>query len=117
VKKRILRKVFEEAKKIQGSFSGKIVSVAQLQKIIGKHPRNKRVVMCHGTFDIVHPGHIRQFIYAKSKGDILVVSITIDKYVTKRPISPYIPQELRALNIAAFEIVDYVIIDKNQKTI
>ena len=113
MKKKIVQNIFEEVDKIQASFTGKIVSVVKLQKILGKRPRTKKIVMCHGTFDIVHPGHIRQLIYAKSKGDILVVSITVDKFVSKRPISPYIPQELRALNLAAFEIVDYVIIDKN----
>ena len=69
--------------------------------------------MCHGTFDVVHPGHVRQLIYAKSKGDILIVSLTSDKYVNKGPLRPYVPQELRALNLAAFEIVDHVIIDQN----
>ena len=29
-------------------------------------------------FDVVHPGHIRHLLYAKSKADILVASITAD---------------------------------------
>ena len=111
------QKLLGEVNNLKKPFSFKIITVKELRKIVGDRPRKTKVVMCHGTFDIVHPGHIRQLIYAKSKGDILVVSITIDKYVTKRPISPYIPQELRALNIAAFEIVDYVIIDKNPSPI
>ena len=109
--------IYKDANKINGDFSKKIASIRQIKKIIGKLPRKKKVVMCHGTFDIVHPGHIRQLIYAKSKGDLLVVSITVDKYVAKRPISPYVPHELRALNLAAFEIVDFVIIDKNKTPI
>ena len=95
------------------TFSKKVKSLDAIKKIIGHRPRKKKVVMCHGTFDIVHPGHIRQLIYAKSKGDILVVSITIDKYATAGPLSPYVPQELRALNVAAFEIVDYVFLNDN----
>src|SRR3989344_828489 len=98
--------VFKEAKGLTGSFAKKIKSVNEVKNLIGKRPRNKKVVMCHGTFDIVHPGHIRQLIYARSKGNILVVSINIDKHVAKKPFSPYVPHELRALNIAAFEIVD-----------
>lgn len=108
-------KLLKEASNLKQPFTRKIKSVEQIKKIIGSRPRKKKVVMCHGTFDIVHPGHIRQLIYAKSKGDILVVSIVIDQYVAKRPISPYVPQELRAINLAAFEIVDYVLIDKNSK--
>ena len=37
---------------------------------------NKSVVLCHGVFDLVHPGHIIHFEQAKNMGDILVVSIT-----------------------------------------
>jgi len=32
-------------------------------------PRQARV-MCHGVFDVVHPGHVRHLLYAKSKADI-----------------------------------------------
>ena len=42
--------------------------------------------MCHGTFDIVHPGHIRHLLYAKEKGDTLVVSLICDKFIPKLPI-------------------------------
>ena len=41
--------------------------------------------MCHGTFDLVHPGHIRHLIYAKSKASILVASLTSDESISKRP--------------------------------
>ena len=37
--------------------------------------------MCHGNFDVVHPGHVRHLSYAKSKADYLVVSITADKFI------------------------------------
>ena len=39
--------------------------------------------MCHGTFDVVHPGHSRHLIYAKSKADILVASLTADAHISK----------------------------------
>lgn len=111
----------KEAGNLQDNhFASKIKSLDQIIKLVGKKPKGKprqvKVVMCHGTFDIVHPGHLRQLIYAKSKGgesSKLIVSITTDKHVTKGPLRPYVPQELRALNLAAFQIVDYVIIDKN----
>ncbi len=108
-------KLLKEANNLNQPFTKKIKNSEQIRKLIGPRPRKKKVVMCHGTFDIVHPGHIRQLIYAKSKGDILIVSIVIDEHVAKRPISPYVPQELRAINLAAFEIVDFVLIDKNPK--
>ena len=38
--------------------------------------------MCHGVFDLVHPGHIRHLIYAKGKADLLVASITSESQKT-----------------------------------
>lgn len=92
-------------------FKRKIKTIDQLLEVLGPFPRTKKVVMCHGTFDIVHPGHIRHLLYAKSKGDILVVSITGDVHVTKDNYRPYVPQDLRQLNLATLEFVDYVITD------
>jgi rfaE bifunctional protein kinase chain/domain len=71
--------------------------------------------MCHGTFDLVHPGHIRHLIYAKSKAPVLVASLTSDAFIEKANNRPFVPQELRAMNLAALEAVDYVIIDHNAK--
>ena len=107
------KKVLKEANNLKKSFSSKIKTVEEIQKIIGAPPRQKKVIMCYGTFDIVHPGHIRQLIYAKTKGEILIVNVTVDKFASARSVGPYVPHELRALNIAAFEMVDYVVIDPN----
>ena len=73
--------------------------------------------MCHGVFDIIHPGHIRHLSYAKSKSDILIVSLTSDKNIKKGYLRPYVPENLRLLNMCAFEMVDYVILDYNEKPI
>jgi rfaE bifunctional protein kinase chain/domain len=97
--------------KSKESFKRKIKTIDKLLEVLGPFPRAEKVVMCHGTFDIVHPGHIRHLLYAKSKGDILVVSITGDVHVTKDNYRPYVPQDLRQLNLAALEFVDYVITD------
>ncbi|MBF0584418.1 MAG: adenylyltransferase/cytidyltransferase family protein [Magnetococcales bacterium] len=93
----------------------KIKTVAELQAILGPFPRDRRVIMCHGVFDVVHPGHVHHLAYAKSKADILVVSITGDRHITKGVYRPHVPERLRALNLAAFEMVDYVLIDPEPK--
>ena len=90
----------------------KIKTIDELAEVLSPKPRKKKVIMCHGVFDIVHPGHVRHLIYAKSKGDILVVSITADEHITKGNVRPHVPEQLRAINLAAFEMVDYVIIDR-----
>ncbi|VAX41852.1 hypothetical protein MNBD_PLANCTO03-1706, partial [hydrothermal vent metagenome] len=71
----------------------------------------RRVVHCHGCFDIVHPGHIRHLKFARSLGDILLVSISGDSGVTKGDGRPLIPQELRAENLAELDCVDWVYIE------
>ena len=98
-------------------YKNKIVDENILLKKIGKFPRDIKIVMCHGVFDVVHPGHIRHLAFAKSKGDILIASLTCDKHVSKGKYRPHIPEDLRAYSLAAFDMVDYVIIDKNKKPI
>jgi len=97
----------------------KIISIEQLLKKIGKFPRHKseKVAMCHGVFDLVHPGHIRHLVFAKQKVSKLIVSITSDVHVKKAELRPYVPQILRAENLAALEFVDFVIIDENETPI
>jgi rfaE bifunctional protein kinase chain/domain len=91
-------------------YKHKIVDLAKLQKKI----RGKKFVLCHGVFDVVHPGHIRHLAFAKTKASVLVVSITHDKFVSKGLYRPHVPHEVRAANLAAFEMVDYVLIDNNR---
>ena len=93
----------------------KMKTVEELMALIGPFPRLRKVILCHGVFDVVHPGHVRHLAYAKSKADILVASITTDKYIDKGIYRPHVPEQLRALNLAAFEMVDYVIIDEEAK--
>ena len=91
----------------------KVKTLEDLAAAIGPRPRTKTVIMCHGMFDIVHPGHLRHLMYAKEKADLLIASLTADVHATKAAFRPYVPQELRASNLAALEVVDYVIIDPN----
>jgi len=93
----------------------KIKTADQIHAIVGSRPRDRKVVMCHGTFDIVHPGHIRHLLFAKTRGDILVASVTADAHIAKGNLRPYVPQDMRAFNLAALEMVDFVLIDHEAK--
>ena len=104
-------------KKYPENISKKIVTLDGLIKKLSKIRKNKKIALCHGTFDIVHPGHIRHLTYSKQKSDILVTSVTSDKHVVKTKEGPYVPERLRVLNLASLEIVDYVVIDYNFKPI
>ncbi|MEI6300075.1 MAG: PfkB family carbohydrate kinase [Betaproteobacteria bacterium] len=92
-------------------YSHKIKTAEQIRHIIGIRPRNKKVIMCHGTFDVVHPGHVRHLLYAKTKADVLIASLTADEHTMKGNMRPYVPEDLRAVNLAAMEMVDYVVVD------
>jgi rfaE bifunctional protein nucleotidyltransferase chain/domain len=73
--------------------------------------QSRTVVMCHGCFDIVHPGHIRHLQHAARLGDQLLVTITGDTMLAKGTGRPLIPQELRAENLAALDCVQLVAIN------
>lgn len=68
----------------------------------------RRVVHCHGVFDLLHIGHIRYLQQARRFGDLLVVTITPDEYVNKGPHRPAFQARLRADALAALDCVDYV---------
>lgn len=73
---------------------------------------DKKIVLCHGVFDLVHPGHIIHFEEAKKMGDILVVSVTSSKYVRKGPGRPYFDDEMRLKFLAEISCIDYVILSE-----
>ena len=87
----------------------KIVSTNDLEKIITKlKSKGKKVVLCHGVFDLLHIGHIKHFKEAKKLGDVLIVTVTQDKYVNKGPNRPIFPINTRMESIAALKDIDYV---------
>lgn len=91
----------------------KIKSIDELARILARLRKDrKRIVHCHGVFDLLHPGHVKHFEVAKRKGDILVVTVTKDEYVNKGPGRPIFNEQLRAETIAAMECVDYVAINE-----
>ena len=74
-------------------YKHKIVALKSLLLKLKKQKKTK-VVMCHGVFDVVHPGHVRHLVYAKSKADILIVSLTADKFIKKEFIGHMCQREL-----------------------
>ena len=87
----------------------KIQTVDSLSEISrNKKINNKKIVLCHGTFDLLHAGHFRHFQDSKNLGDVLVVTVTSDKFINKGPGRPLFNQYLRAEMIASLSYVDYV---------
>lgn len=75
--------------------------------------KGKRLVQCDGVFDLLHPGHIEYFHFAKEHGDILYVVIVADAFVQKGPGRPIFNETIRSRWIASLACVDYVIINKD----
>ena len=91
----------------------KILEMSEVASRIALHKsEGKTIVHCHGCFDLMHPGHIKYFQAAKTMGDVLLVTISPDRFVDKGPDRPVFNEDLRAESIAALECVDYVAINK-----
>lgn len=90
----------------------KIISKNEVEEIKELKKQGKKIVLCHGVFDLVHPGHIIHFQEAKKLGDVLVVSITAAEYVRKGPGRPYFDDEMRLRFLSAIEGIDYVMLSE-----
>lgn len=91
----------------------KVRELEQLADLVAaSKAAGKRVVHCHGVFDLLHVGHLRHFEAAKKLGDVLVVTITPDRFVNKGPHRPAFTEALRAEALAALSCVDYVAINR-----
>ena len=89
----------------------KITTIAEVAAIARSlRAKNVAVVQAHGTFDLLHLGHARHLEAARALGDVLVVTITADRYVNKGPGRPVFAESLRAEMLAALQYVDYVAI-------
>ena len=98
--------------------NSKIINIENIKKILSeKRKYGKKIVQCHGVFDLLHVGHIRHFKEAKSLGDILVVSVTSDKFVNKGPGRPAFNELQRLEAIAALGLVDYVVLNNNPSAV
>ena len=91
----------------------KILSLADLAgKAEELRQQGKRIILCHGTFDLLHIGHIRHLQNARKEGDVLITTVTGDSYVNKGPGRPVFPEQLRSENLAALACVDFVAINQ-----
>ncbi|HVL13519.1 MAG TPA: PfkB family carbohydrate kinase [Gemmata sp.] len=78
----------------------------------GLRAAGKRVVHCHGVFDLLHIGHVRHFEQARKLGDVLVVTLTPDRFVNKGLGRPAFTETLRAEFLASLGCVDFVAINR-----
>ena len=94
--------------------SGKVVELDELPELLAPLRLDcKRIALCHGVFDLLHVGHIRHLAEAKTCAEILVVTVTGDRYVNKGPHRPAFSETLRCEALAALHVVDFVAINRD----
>lgn len=86
-------------------------------KIKALKKKNKKIIHCHGVFDVIHLGHINHFKKAKSLGDILIVTVTADEFVNKGPNRPIFPLDIRMELLANLEFIDLVCPNHSQSAV
>jgi len=69
----------------------------------------KNIVLITGGFDPLHSGHIAYFKAAKALGDILVVGVNSDAWLTRKKGAPFMPYKERAEIVRNIVGVDFVI--------
>ncbi|MBI2523159.1 adenylyltransferase/cytidyltransferase family protein [Candidatus Woesearchaeota archaeon] len=93
--------------------SDKVISYEEaIALIAGFKSKNKKVGLCHGGFDLLHPGHVKHLESAKKLCDVLFVSITSDRFVSVRKGAnrPVYADKIRAYMVVNLKPVDYVVI-------
>lgn len=93
---------------------GKVRTLRELRTLAHQlRLAGRRVVQAHGTFDLLHIGHVRHLEAARRLGDALVVTVTADRFVNKGPGRPVFGEHMRAEMLAALACVDAVAINES----
>ena len=89
----------------------KIVTLPQVVERL-RASKDKKVVFTNGCFDLVHRGHVDYLAKARDLGDLLILGLNSDASVRrlKGPERPIVDEQSRALLLAAFGFVDYVVL-------
>ncbi len=96
----------------------KIFSKKELSKILEKiRVKKKKIVLCHGVFDVVHLGHINHFRAAKNFGDFLIVSLTRDKFIKKSIKGTLFSEKQRIYFLSNIDLIDAVILSDEESSI
>ncbi|MCP4265438.1 MAG: adenylyltransferase/cytidyltransferase family protein [Candidatus Brocadiaceae bacterium] len=92
-------------------YKDKILNQTDLEgKVRQSEKANCRIVLCHGHFNVLHPGHLRFLQYASEQGDMLLVAVSGDKLLVSDEKMRYFKQYERAEGVAALQNVDWVVI-------
>mgnify|MGYP001566339300 CR=1 FL=1 len=83
----------------------------KLARVVNAHKElGDRIVATIGSWDLLHIGHLRYLMQAKSRGDILVVGVDTDRAIKlyKGPLRPVVPQNERSEMLGYQSCVDLI---------
>jgi len=92
---------------------GQILSEEELVEAVARdRAAGRRIAFANGCFDLLHVGHVRYLRGSAAEADRLIVAVNDDPAVSalKGPGRPIVPASERAEILAAFQVVDYVIV-------
>ena len=90
--------------------------IGTLEQVKGRIEEARRagrtVALANGCFDVLHVGHVRYLAGARAEADVLVVGVNGDDSVRRLKGSgrPLLPEDDRAVLVAALESVDHVVV-------
>jgi rfaE bifunctional protein nucleotidyltransferase chain/domain len=82
------------------------------ERVESARSAGRTVALANGCFDVLHVGHVRYLAAARAEADVLVVGVNGDASVRrlKGPGRPLLPENDRAVMVAALESVDHVLV-------
>jgi cytidyltransferase-like protein len=83
--------------------------ILELHEFAQLRPALGRVVATSGGFDPIHPGHISCIIESAGLGDVLVVIVNGDSFLTEKKGKPFQDLRTRSLIVSGIRGVDYVV--------
>jgi cytidyltransferase-like protein len=87
-------------------FVYEIICVAELAKL---RDAGRKIGMCHGVFDLLHPGHVYHLEKAKARVDVLLVSVVADEFCEKGAGRPVMSTAERLAMLRGLRAVDFAI--------
>ena len=86
----------------------KLLPLDALAEHLATRRDGRRLVHCHGDFEVLHPGYVNLLQEARRHGDLLVVTVTPDRHLPRATTHALYDESSRALAVAALGMVDFV---------
>ena len=86
----------------------KLLPLDALADHLASRRDGRRLVLCHGDFEVLHPGYVSFLQEARRHGDLLVVTVTPDRHLPRTTTHALYDEGSRALAVAALGMVDFV---------